>query len=69
MTDEDKKPYYELYAADFKKYNNQKAELKEKGYFTMPDGSKSTDQYVHPKKKYGDPKKKYGEDCVVPKQT
>ena len=61
LSDDDKKPYNDKAAADEKRYKDQLAELEEKGYFTMPDGTKSTDQYV-------DPKKKYGEDCVVPKK-
>ena len=61
LSDDDKKPYNDKATADEKRYKDQLAELEEKGYFTMPDGTKSTDQYV-------DPKKKYGEDCVVPKK-
>jgi hypothetical protein len=61
LTDEDKKPYAAKASADEQRYKNQLAELEEKGYFTAADGTKSTDMYV-------DPKKKYGEDCVVPRK-
>ena len=43
LSDDDKKPYNDKAAADEKRYKDQLAELEEKGYFTMPDGSKSTD--------------------------
>lgn len=61
MSDTEKEPYNAKSKADEQRYKDQIAELEEKGYFTMADGSKSVDQYV-------DPKKKYGEDCVVPKK-
>ena len=61
LSDTDKEPYIAKSNADEQRYKNQLAELEEKGFFTMADGTKSTDQYV-------DPKKKYGEDCVVPKK-
>ena len=61
MTEDGKKPYADKAAADEQRYKDQLAELNEKGYFTNTDGTKSTDMYV-------DPKKKYGEDCVVPRK-
>lgn len=41
MSEADKKPYNDKVAADKVRHDAQMAEFKEKGYFTMPDGSKS----------------------------
>ena len=35
--------------------------MKDRGFFITEDGKKSTDLYVHPKKKYG-------EDCLLPRK-
>ena len=43
MNDEQKKPYLEKQAADQTRYEAQCREMKDKGYFTLPDGSKSSD--------------------------
>ena len=43
LTDKDKEPYVELAEKDKKRYAKQQAEYEEKGYYTLPDGSKSTD--------------------------
>ena len=43
MSDEQKKPYLEMQAAEQKRFQDQSQEMKEKGYFTLPDGSKSSD--------------------------
>ena len=43
MNDEQKKPYLDKQAADQKRWEAQCQEMKEKGYFILPDGSKSSD--------------------------
>lgn len=50
MTEEDKQPYEEMKIERLKFADAQEAELKEKGYFTMPDGSKNTDRQSPVKK-------------------
>ena len=44
MSDEDKKPYVEQSDAAKEVSQSRIAELKKKGYYTMEDGSKSTDE-------------------------
>lgn len=44
MTAEERKPYEELAAQDKLRQEKQKNELKEKGYFVLADGTKSTDE-------------------------
>ena len=44
LTDEEKEPYVKKNLDDKKRHADQKAELAKKGYFTMTDGSKSTDE-------------------------
>ena len=63
MTEEEKKPYNELHEKDVKRYEfidllkticrheKQLRELKEKGYFLLADGTKSTDVPVPGKKR------------------
>ena len=41
MSDEEKKPYTALCLEDKTRRENQIQELKSKGYFTLPDGTKS----------------------------
>ena len=43
MSVEEKKPYVDKSEADKVRFNNQTSELKSKGYFTLEDGTKSTD--------------------------
>lgn len=43
MTDESKKPYDDKASGDKERRNKQMAELKQKGFFTLDDGTKSTD--------------------------
>mgnify|MGYP001097678687 CR=1 FL=1 len=61
MTDAEKEPYTKSAKLDEERYKKQLKDLETLGYFMTEDGTKSTDLYV-------DPKKKYGEDCVVPKK-
>jgi len=46
LTEEQKAPYNAKNKADELRYQAQKKELEEKGYFIMQDGSKSTDHEV-----------------------
>jgi len=43
MSDKEKDPYEKMSAEDKKRHENQVAEREKKGYFTMPDKTKSTD--------------------------
>ena len=43
MLDDEKAPYISLAIEDHKRHLIQQEDLKEKGYFTMSDGRKSTD--------------------------
>ena len=51
MTDEDKKPYKELEEKDRERREGQLAMQKEKGYFLMKDGTKSSEVEISGKKK------------------
>ena len=51
MTDAQKQPYEDRSAADKKRQEKQLEELNKKGYFTLDDGSKSTDEQNVPKKR------------------
>ena len=53
-TDKDKKPFEDDLNAKIKLRETQIAELKKKGWFTMPDGSKSTDHKQYQKDLTGD---------------
>ena len=44
MTEEEKAPYNKLAKADDERYQKQMAQYKDKKWFTMDDGSKSTDE-------------------------
>ena len=61
MSEAEKAPFEEAAKADKKRYDREKDELEQKGFFTLADGSRSTDHYV-------DPRKKYGEDALLPKR-
>lgn len=43
LTEEQKAPFNAKHDADVKRYEGQVKQLKEKGYFIMADGTKSTD--------------------------
>ena len=43
ISDSDKQPYVDMVAQDRLRYKEQRRELLTKGYFTLKDGSKSTD--------------------------
>jgi hypothetical protein len=43
LNEDDKKPYVALVAKDQIRYDKQVEELKKKGFYTLPDGTKSTD--------------------------
>ena len=43
MSDDQKQPYTKMSTADGLRHDKHVEELKEKGYFTLEDGSKSTD--------------------------
>ena len=43
MTDEEKKPYYELFEKDKVRYQNQMEEFRNTGHWTMADGTNSKD--------------------------
>ena len=43
MSDEQKEPFNKLAQADKERYDRQKQELDTQGYFTLDDGTKSTD--------------------------
>ena len=49
MSDSDKQPYVDMVAQDRLRYKDQRRELLTKGYFTLEDGSKSTDSKNQPK--------------------
>ena len=51
MSDQEKKPYVEMVKADVARYEKQMKEFKELGYFTLEDGSKSTDPKKPPLKR------------------
>lgn len=61
MSDTDKEPYQAKSKVDEERYKTQLADLEANGFFTCADGTKSSDIYV-------DPKKKYGDDCMLPKR-
>jgi hypothetical protein len=51
MTQAEKEPYTKLSAVDKLRFEGQLAELKKTGsYFTLEDGTKSTDKLTRPKK-------------------
>lgn len=51
LTDDQKAPYVKKNEDDKKRHQAQLDELAEKGYFTLDDGSKSTDEKNRPKPK------------------
>ena len=61
LTDKEKEPWVKMQKKDEERMQRQNEELAKKGYFTMEDGTKSTDAYM-------DPKKKFGPDVVLPKK-
>eukprot|EP00347_Sterkiella_histriomuscorum_P007433 403348940 len=50
-SDEEKKKYEKMHEKDQERYEKQLKDLKDKGYFMMSDGTKSTDHEVPNKKK------------------
>lgn len=62
MSDAEKKRYNELNERDQKRYEAQKKEIADKGYFIMEDGSKNTDHVVQGKKKAPKSEKKEKEN-------
>lgn len=62
MTEKAKKPFLDLAKKDEERHAKQLKELEDKGYFTMPDGTKSTEADV-------DVKKKWGKDVTLPKRA
>lgn len=51
MSEMEKAPYEKMNEKDKARMEKQLAELNKKGFFTMPDGSKSTDPQNVPKKR------------------
>lgn len=51
MSEKDKQPYEKMHQDDVKRFEKETAEFKKKGWFTMQDGTKSTDLEVKKKKK------------------
>jgi hypothetical protein len=51
LSDKEKAPYEKQNEQDKVRQQNQKDEVAKKGYFMMPDGSKSTDTQNIPKKR------------------
>lgn len=51
MSDDEKKPFDKMHEEDVKRYEKQLKELKDKGYFIMADGTKSSDHVVASKKR------------------
>lgn len=43
MSEEQRKPYVDMQTAEKARYDTQMKEMETKGYFTLPDGSKSSD--------------------------
>ena len=64
LTDAEKKKFNDLHEKDQVRYENQKKELKEKGYFILDDGSKSSDHQVQGKKKASKSEKKEAKSAV-----
>jgi len=50
MSDKEKDPYVKLHDKDVKRYEKQLEELKDKGYFIMADGTKSSEVEVKKRK-------------------
>ena len=50
MSDKEKKKFEALHQKDQERHDKQLAELNEKGYFIMDDGSKSSDHVAKKKK-------------------
>jgi len=51
LQEADKDKYHKMAAKDAERFKAQNEELKEKGYFLLEDGSKSTDHLVKIKRK------------------
>lgn len=51
MTEEEKKPYEKLHKKDQKRHDREVKEFKEKGYYTMADGTRSDEVHEPGKKK------------------
>ena len=64
LSDSERKKFDELHAKDVIRYENQKKELKEKGYFMLEDGTKSSDHQVQGKKKATKSAKKEAKSAV-----
>lgn len=64
MTDADKKKFNDLHDKDVVRYENQKKELKDKGFFILEDGTKSSDHQVQGKKKATKSEKKEAKSAV-----
>lgn len=58
MKDDEKKKFNDLHDKDVKRQEKQLKELKDKGYFILDDGTKSTDHQVSGKKKASKSEKK-----------
>jgi len=50
LSEAQKAPYFLKHEIDVKRHDKQVKDMKEKGYFLMPDGSKSTDHLIAKKK-------------------
>ena len=51
MSEEDKKSYVDMNEADRARYDKEKKDVADKGFFMLADGSKSTDAKNIPKRK------------------
>lgn len=51
MSEKDRKPYHDQHDKDVKRYEQQLDDLNKKGFFMMPDGTKSSDHTAKIKKK------------------
>lgn len=67
VSEEEKKPYFEEHAKHQKVYEDQLKMIKDKGYFLLEDGTKSSD-YPAPDKATRKQKAKSGEDSKVGKK-
>lgn len=50
LSEKEKQKYNAMHEDDKKRYEKQKAEFDKKGYYTMEDGSRSTDQQAKKKR-------------------
>ena len=61
MTEDEKKPYYEMQEADRRRFNKEMQEFEEKGFFVNSEGVKSTDLALS--------KPKFKDNVVMPKKV